>query len=99
MRANGELRILGASLWKYPKSVGTLGIKSMAAVRIPHERIERKLVPIPKQITRPFWGGLAIKASGKWAIYFVIGVNLVTPMPFTKSSLSNPFPVAITVAA
>jgi len=46
--------MLAASLWKYPNSVGTLGTKSTAVVGIPQESMERKLVPIPKQMTRPF---------------------------------------------
>ncbi len=34
-RANGDARMLAASLWKYPNSVGTLGTKSTAVVGIP----------------------------------------------------------------
>jgi len=65
---------------------------------MPHESMERKLVPMPKQITRPFRGGLDMKASGRSAIYFVIGVSVVIPTPFTSSCRFMPLPVAITVA-
>ena len=62
------------------------------------ENIDRKLVPIPKQITSPFFGGRDIVASGKWAMYFVIGVVVVMPTPFTRISFCRPVPVATTVA-
>ena len=65
---------------------------------MPHESIERCVVPIPKQITSAFSGGRARNASGKCAIIFVIGVSLVIPTPFTCRCLSRPVPNARTVA-
>src|SRR4051812_15095113 len=84
-RANGELSSFAASGWKYPKSSGTLGTKSTTVVGIPHDIDDRKLVPIPKQITSAFFGGRDMEASGRCAMYLVIGVIQVIPTPFTRS--------------
>jgi hypothetical protein len=75
-----------------------LGTSSTAVLEIPHERAERKLVPIPKQMMRALRGGVSWKARGRCAIIFVIGVRTVIPTPFTAMVLSMPRPKTVTVA-
>jgi hypothetical protein len=61
--------------------------------------IERCVVPIPKQMTSAFLGGLCKNVSGKWAIIFVIGDSAVIPIPLTRSFFSVLLaPMAVTVA-
>ena len=71
---------------KFPMA-GTLGTSSTAQASMPHESVERKLVPIPKQIVRARRGGSPANASGRCAIILVIGVRYVMPTPLTSSRL------------
>jgi hypothetical protein len=64
----------------------------------PQRIADRKLVPIPKQITSTFRGGRPSIASGRWAIILVAGDSWVMPMPLTRRCFSRPEPAATTVA-
>ena len=61
------------------KQAGTLGTNSTAVTGIPQELKERKVVPMPKQITRAFCGGRSRKTIGRCAIILAIGVSIVMP--------------------
>jgi len=63
---------------------------------MPQLTIALAVVPIPKQITNPFCA-FPLRARGKCAITFVIGVRLVIPTPLTNSLLFMLLPPATTV--
>src|SRR6266481_2747127 len=73
----GELNNSGPSEWKYPNTLGTLGTSSTAVVSIPQDIMERKVVPIPKQMIKPFSGGWFSEAKGMCAMNLVTGVMAV----------------------
>ena len=65
---------------------------------MPQLSAERKLVPIPKQITNADLG-CPWKASGRCDMNFVMGVSRVMPRPFTSNAFLAPVPEESTEAA
>jgi hypothetical protein len=65
---------------------------------MPQDSSERKLVPMPKQMTSALAGGSARNAAGRWAIIFVTGESAVMPTPFTSRPRFLPSCTATTVA-
>ena len=65
---------------------------------MPQETSERKVVPIPKQITRAFFGDRGKKARGRWAMVLVMGVRWVMATLLTHRRRALPVPPTPTAA-
>ena len=86
----GDARTWAASAWKYQKNRGTLGTSSTGVEEIPHDIMERCVVPMLKHMTSAFCGAWSRKASDTADIILVIGVSTVIPTPLTSKLLCLP---------